>query len=228
MRADLSAAMRSAMDRMVLLGTDGAGPGSAAASIDGLNSLSYTGAVPSAKAGFADFVELVAGRVDGTYADNEMAVRALLGPASYRVAAASFLTNAGPPSASTYVRTMSGGLRASEHIPAAASDLQDSYTVRGMASPAVLPRWEGISLIRDEVSGADQGLIQLTLIAMVNFAVIRAEQYTPPSGARLRRCDKPASAPSWLPVRVSAYRECSRRTTNAERRAICSGRGCST
>ena len=53
--------------------------------------------------------DLVAGRVDGTYADNEMAVRALLGPASYRVAAASFLTNAGPPSASTYVRTMSGG-----------------------------------------------------------------------------------------------------------------------
>ena len=68
--------------------------------------------------------DLVAGRVDGTYA-----VRALLGPASYRVAAASFLTNAGPPSASTYVRTMSGGLRASEHVPAAVSDLQDAYTV---------------------------------------------------------------------------------------------------
>ena len=125
--------------------------------------------------------DLVAGRVDGTYADNEMAVRALLGPASYRVAAASFLTNAGPPSASTYVRTMSGGLRASEHVPAAVSDLQDAYTVRGMMSPAVLPRWEGIALIRDEVTGADQGQIALTMIAMVNFAVIRSEQY-----ARLR------------------------------------------
>ena len=49
--------------------------------------------------------------------------------------------------------------------------------MRGMARAAVAPVWEGIRLIRDEITGAAKGEVALTAISLVSFGVLRKAQY---------------------------------------------------
>ena len=65
---------------------------------------------------------------------------------------------------------------ASANIPAAAGDVQSGILAKmggDMAMNAVCPVWEGLRLIRDEVTNAAEGLINVTAVALHNFAVLR-------------------------------------------------------
>ena len=48
-----------------------------------------------------------------------------------------------------------------------------SWAMRFMAMNAVLPIWEGLRLIKDEVTNADKGQIQVTAVCLHNFKVLR-------------------------------------------------------
>ena len=66
---------------------------------------------------------------------------------------------------------------ASANIPAAASDIQQGILAKLGAQDgfynAVCPVWEGLRLIRDEVTQAASGLVQVTAVALHNFKVVR-------------------------------------------------------
>ena len=47
---------------------------------------------------------------------------------------------------------VTGGVRVSAHVPAAAVNKQNAIVRRGMRRDAVAPIWEGVSLIPDEIS----------------------------------------------------------------------------
>ncbi len=125
---------------------------------------------PSALATFDTAIAAAAAAVDGIYANDEGAVRMLVGTATYGQFAALFRAGAGDStSAATYLRERTGGLRASSRVPAVASKFQQAITAaRPMAGEAVYPVWTGagVALVRDMYSEARSGIISLTANAL--------------------------------------------------------------
>lgn len=125
---------------------------------------------PTALVTFEDAIAAAAAAVDGIYANDEGAVRMLVGTATYGKFAALFRDSSGDSvSASTYLRERTGGLRASSRVPAVASDVQQAVTAAmPMAGEAVYPVWTGagVALVRDMYSEARSGIISLTANAL--------------------------------------------------------------
>ena len=82
-------------------------------------------------------------------------------------------------SVNDYLRTRLEGYRVNANViySGGARKMANGLTVRGTQRAAVLPIWQGLRMLRDEVSGAASGEVALTAIAMVDFAVLRKEQY---------------------------------------------------
>ena len=70
-----------------------------------------------------------------------------------------------------------GGFRVSGNMPATSNNNDLVLLCRGMVRAAVAPVWQGLRLIRDEVTAANKGQVRLTAIALWNFAAIRTDQY---------------------------------------------------
>ena len=69
---------------------------------------------------------------------------------------------------------------ASANIPAAANSIQQGILAKLGAVDgwnAVCPIWEGLKLIRDEITNSDSGKVQITAVAFHNFKVIRPAGY---------------------------------------------------
>ena len=69
---------------------------------------------------------------------------------------------------------------ASANIPAASGTVQSGIIAKlgaESAMNAVCPIWEGLRLIRDEVTNADKGQIQVTAVALHNFKVLRPDGF---------------------------------------------------
>ena len=170
LRANLSGALTEALDKQVisagagLLGTGLAAPSD-----------------PSAIASFDDYVSgLVGARVDGRYANSASDLRAVIGPSTFQHMSTIFLSNSNEAIVQ-YIQRISGGVRVSAHVPGTASLFQDCVVARGSAMNAVLPTWSGVSVIRDEISRSGAGQLELTVIQLFAFSVLRADGF-----ARLR------------------------------------------
>ena len=113
--------------------------------------------------------------VDGKYAGGEDECAWVLGVATYAKLAGLFATN-DSTSATDRLRRILADFMASANIPAAAGDIQSGILAKlgaADAMNAVCPIWEGIKLIRDEVTNAAKGQIQVTAIALHNFTILR-------------------------------------------------------
>ena len=97
----------------------------------------------------------------------------MMGSPTLQHAAGIFATNSSV-SAVENLRTITGGVRTSAHIAAVASEKQDVIVRRGVAQDAVAPLWEGVTLIRDEVTKAATGEIVLTAVMLAAVKVIRS------------------------------------------------------
>ena len=73
------------------------------------------------------------------------------------------------------LREISGGVQVNPHAAAVASNKQDVLIRRGMRRDIVVPMWEGVTLIPDEVTRADTGEIVLTAVMLAAFKVVRAD-----------------------------------------------------
>ena len=127
---------------------------------------------------FASYRKAIFDAVDGRYAPDTAGVRLLVGPASYGHMSGLYRGNNADDSALDSVMRISGGVRVSAHVPAAASDIQQAVLARGLGyRHAIAPIWDGVTLIPDEVTKAATGEIVLTAIMLANFKVLRADGY---------------------------------------------------
>lgn len=178
LRGNLSMALSSALDDRILYDAGGLLNGGLGNAPD----------APMAAATWADFLAAVTAQVDGRYASMPSQVRLLIGSATYQAAeaVASTARHMEESGFETMARK-SGGVRITSRIAAPAStggqdDIQDALAARRLsAMHAVCPIWEGVTLIRDEVTQAAQGQILLTAVMLYRFAVLRGEGF-----ARLR------------------------------------------
>ena len=177
LRRDLSDAAADALDQVTINGSGTAPvPGGflATAAKGGL----AAGTAPSAVATFPTYAALAAEGVDGKFAHRESEVRLLIGDETYRHAAA-LIASGTATSAANYMALHAGGLMASANIPDAASNVQNGILRRGsMPMEAVCPMWGGgLRIIRDPYTGAASGQVALTLIALMNFKIVRDDSY---------------------------------------------------
>ena len=136
---------------------------------------------PGAVAKYPDFVKGVSDQVDGLYADTVAGVRILLGPSAYKLglsvyrAGTAAAPSGGDLSALERIQALSGGVRASSHIPAVAARVEQALAARATGlTHFVQPIWQGPTLIVDEVTRADSGEIVLTLVGLFAQKLVRA------------------------------------------------------
>ncbi|MYE82935.1 MAG: hypothetical protein F4X36_14080 [Gammaproteobacteria bacterium] len=178
LRSDLSMALNQALDAAIING-NGTAP-NPAGFLGGANGAlgagsDQTGGVQT----FQEFIAGVAGQVDGLYAYRLADVRALVAPTIYEQMAGAFANSGkGDEAAAQYLERFSAGMRVSGHISdTVASKKHSAIYQRGVAGAAVAPIWEGVTLIRDEITQAKKGQIVVTGIMLYNFKVIRVAQY---------------------------------------------------
>lgn len=179
LRADLSMVMADRIDRAILTG-DGASGNLSGLMRDPGGPLDDPADATAAAAKFDDVTVTVRAQVDGLYATDEAGIRLLVGPDWYQHAGKQYRATEGDVSANDYLRSRAGGYRVSSHMPAVDSTARKNapgLTVRGMARAAVAPVWEGLRLIRDEITGANTGTIRLTAVALTSFGVLRKAQF---------------------------------------------------
>ena len=118
---------------------------------------------------FASFVSKWA-VVDGLYARDARSIRGLVGPETANKMLATFVTNSAI-SAWKHIREEFGGLTASDRV---AYDTSNKRQVAFLAKTslnqrtAVAPRWQGVRLIVDHVTGGLEGTVRITAVMLAS------------------------------------------------------------
>ena len=177
LREDLTLSMADKLDAQVL----GAGD----ANVRGMLATNANGGLvdyadPGAVITFAAAAAQAARGVDGKYAGGEDECAWIIGTETYAKLASLIQAN-DSTSATERLRRILRDFMASANIPAAASDIQQGILAKLGAMDgfynAVCPVWEGIRLIRDEVTQAASGLVQVTAVALHNFKLVRPDGF---------------------------------------------------
>ena len=174
---DLRRALGDGLDKQII--------GSGDANVRGFLATAANGGLadyanPSAEVTFATAAQQAARGVDGTYAGSEAECAWVIGTATYQKLA-SLIQNNDSTSATERLRRLLRDFMASANIPDVASNVQSGILAKlgadDGAMNAVAPVWEGLKLIRDEVTGAASGLIVITAVALYNFKLVRADGF---------------------------------------------------
>ena len=175
LRADLADVIRVYLDGQALLGT-GTAP-----YVEGLITGLTKPTAPTAVVKADDIFTAATDRVDGLTAADERDVRVLIGVQSYKKISGEKTT--GGDYVLPKVRERIGGLRSTAQIPNAPTSGGDqniqvglAYSTRAPAS-IVMPVWSGLRLVRDNVSDAASGVVNLTAIWLYSLAKVRESQY---------------------------------------------------
>ena len=173
LREDLSRAISDQLDAQVVGAGDPRVRGFLATNANG-GLADY--ADPTVDVSFASVAEQAARGVDGKFAGGEDELAWVIGVATYAKLASLIQAN-DSVSATERLRRLLADFMASANIPAVASTIQSGILAKlGAADSgmnAVAPIWEGLRLVRDEVTNADKGQIQVTAVALHNFKVLR-------------------------------------------------------
>ena len=123
---------------------------------------------------YASYVaDLLYARVDGQYAFDTSDVRVVMGSDTFANAATK-LPTMGEVNALARIRTESGGVRVSAHVPDAASSKQNALVRLGNRRDMVAPVWGAVTLIPDEITKAANGQIVLTAVMLHAVKILRA------------------------------------------------------
>ena len=168
LRQNLSDALSDALDQQVLAGTAGLFTGTVLAN----NNVSAITDFTAYKSNFAY------GRVDGRWASTAGDLRIVMGSATYAHAAATYRASAGASdsidAALAVLMGSTSGVKVSAHVPAVASNKQNSVIRLGMRRDAVSPVWEGVTLIPDEITKASTGQIVITAVMLFAVKLLRS------------------------------------------------------
>ena len=163
LRENLSMALGDKLDDEILSGTEGLLTGTKLP--DNNVSVATTFALYLAQFGY--------GRVDGTYASSVADLRAVVGAVTYAHMGATYRNTSVDRNAIDRLMEITGGLKVSAHVPAAASNKQNAVVRLGMRRDMVAPVWEGVTLIPDEVTKAANGQIVVTAVMLYAVKIIR-------------------------------------------------------
>ncbi|MDE0338420.1 MAG: phage major capsid protein [Caldilineaceae bacterium] len=179
---DLQAVLRDAYDAQLVAG-DGTAP-----NLRGLSSQ-----LPLAAAGtdaaattWAVLVARAAAQVDGLYSEMFSDLRAVMSVEAYAYLAALFRADETENTALDWLMMKFGSVRASGRIEQTAQTATDGARspvfvrrARPVGRVAVAPVWQGVSLIRDEISGASQGTVKVTADMLVGgIAFLRPSAFS--------------------------------------------------
>ena len=171
LRENLSSVLSDAADGQAVNGS-GTGDGT----INGLLAILTDPAAPAAAVEtFARYNAAMLSHIDGTFAVDRTGVRALVGAETYRQAGGAFRSAETDLAALDYLSEKFGGVRLSNRIPAAAANIQQAIIRRSNPAGdrvAVMPVWEGLQLIRDEVTGGKKGEIVVTGLMLVGDVIV--------------------------------------------------------
>ena len=167
LRMNLSDALFDKLDQQILNGGEGL--------FDGTNLANNT---VSAKNDFEAYLSDFAwGRVDGKYASATGELKIVMGSGTYAHAGETYAgtaSNKGDLSAVEKLMDVTGGVKVSSHVPVVAANKQNAVIRLGMRRDMVVPVWEGITLIPDEVTLAGKGQIQVTAVMLHAIKILRA------------------------------------------------------
>ena len=164
LRSNLSDALSDSLDKQILVGTEGLLTGSKLPNNNVTAVTSY--ASYRAELGYA--------RVDGTFAGSVGDIRIVMGAKVYGHAAGQFRSaNAGDRAALEDLMAVTGGVKVSAHVPAVASNRQNTVVRLGSRRDMVAAIWEGIVLIPDELTLADKGQIKITAVMLHAIKILR-------------------------------------------------------
>ncbi|MDE0289442.1 MAG: hypothetical protein OXM88_12855 [bacterium] len=161
LRQNLRDALADKLDERVLnnLLTDG-------------TAVDLTGTSPAT---YATFHNALYSAVDGRYASGVGQVRAVMASDMYAFAAGLYRTTQSERSAIDELMMRGGGVRVSAHIPALDSSTGEGKAIyrTGSRMDAVAPVWQGIRLIRDEITKASTGEIVITAVMLYAVDTLR-------------------------------------------------------
>ena len=178
LRADLAAVVAAYLDAQALTYGTGTAP-----YVNGLlHGLTRPGSNPSATVTTDDFLSAATALINGSSTFDERDVRLLVGSQSYKKISGEKTT--GGEYLVPALRERLGGIRVSSKIADAPtsggkSGIQDNlaFSTRAPAS-VIMPVWSGVRLIRDNVSDAASGVVNLTAVWLYSLAKLRTSQYS--------------------------------------------------
>ena len=174
LRDNLSSVLSDTVDGQVVAGDN------QAPNLNGVNTQLTAATAPAAGVeSFDRYVAAAASHVDGLYAVSMADIRLLVGPHTYRAAAATFRGTDGETAAQTYLASHTGGFRASRRIPDPSSHVQVAIVRRSAPGrAAIAPIWAGIELVRDPFTAVGRGeTILTTLLLMGGVAILRPSAF---------------------------------------------------
>ena len=169
LRMNLADGLQDGLDRQVMQGTNGLLTGTNLANHDATAETTFDGYI-------SDFGF---GRVDGRLASSTAAVRAVMGNGTYAHAGSTYRNANVDRTALDRLMDITGGVRVSAHVPAAAGTpaKQEAVIRLGSNPDMVAPIWENIAIIPDEVTKAGSGQIVLTAVMLHAVKILRVEGY---------------------------------------------------
>ena len=165
LRSNLSDALSDALDKQILVGTEGL--------LTGTKLPNHNVTAVTSYAGYRS--ELGYSRVDGTFAGSVGDIRIVMGASTYGHAAGVFRSaNAGDRAALEDLMGVTGGVKVSAHVPAATGAHKQECVIRlGSRRDMVAAIWEGVTLIPDEITLAANGQIKITAVMLHAIKILR-------------------------------------------------------
>ena len=164
LRQNLTEALAAGLDKQVISGTSGL-----------LTGVILANNNVSAVTTFANYLSNFAyGRIDGKYAGALRDIRIVVGSETHAHLGTVYRgNNADFNGADALIRATSG-LRVSAHVPAAAGNKQNALIRLGMRQDFVVPVWEGVTLIPDQITKAKSGQVVITAIMLHAVKLLRS------------------------------------------------------
>ena len=169
LRMNLADGLQDGLDRQVMRGTNGLLTGTNLADHDA-----------TAVFAFADYIsDFAFARVDGRYASNTGALRVVMGGATYAHAGSVYRATEADRTALDRLADITGGVRVSAHVPAAAGTpaKQEAVIRLGNNPDMTAPIWENIAILPDEITKASAGQIVLTAVMLHAVKLLRSDGY---------------------------------------------------
>ena len=164
LRMNLTDALSDKLDQQVLNGSEGL--------FNGTNLANHNVSAVTTYALYKS--QLAYGRVDGMWASGVGDLRIVCGSGTYAHAATQYRGNNADQSALDELIDKTSGVKVSAHVPAVASNKQNSGYPPGYAKrDMVAPIWEGVTIIADEVTKASTGQIVITAVMLYAVKILR-------------------------------------------------------
>ena len=167
LRMALSEGLSDSLDAQIIAGTNGL--------LTGTNLANHNVSAVTSYALYRS--QFVYGRVDGRYASGVGDIRVVMGSDTFAHAAAQYRGNNDNMDALMSITDASAGVRVSAHVPDTSGNKQNAIIRLGMRRDMVVPLWQGITIIPDEITKAKAGQIILTAVMLHSVKVLREDGF---------------------------------------------------